>query len=238
MKNVYIDEHLSITKSCHCVKCETESLFVRFSHNNVSFIVGGIYWHPDGNSSHFVKDLDRSSENIGNDVTTILTGDLNIDIFKIENEITLEYVSTLRSYCFLPYITLPSRITEYSATCIDHIFIKYAKNSRSQPTSTLSGMFYCDITDHLPCFVSLKCNLCVDNANRPKVRLLGDKNCRKFKELMESYDWNTIYLSSPDLYRSFISVANVFTKFRFQWWHFPVQELETSHELRRDWKKA
>ena len=31
MENVYIDEHLSITKSCHCVKRETESLFVRFT---------------------------------------------------------------------------------------------------------------------------------------------------------------------------------------------------------------
>ena len=180
MENVYIDEHLSITKSCHCVKCETESLFVRFTHNNVSFIVGEIYRHPNGKSSHFVKDLDRSLENIGNDVTTILTGDLNIDIIKIENEITLEYVSTLMSYGYLPYITLPSRITEYSATCIDHIFIKYAKNSRLQQTNTLYYMFYCDITDHLPCFVSLKCNLCVDNANRPKARLFGDKNCRKF----------------------------------------------------------
>ena len=98
MENVYIDEHLSITKSCHCVKCETESLFVWFTHNNVSFIVGGIYRHPNGNSSHFIKDLDRSLENIGNDVTTILTGDLSIDIIKIENEIILEYVSTLMSY--------------------------------------------------------------------------------------------------------------------------------------------
>ena len=68
--------------------------------------VGGIYRHPNGNSSHFVKDL----ENIGNDVTTILTGDLNIDMIKIENEITLGYVSTLMSYGYLPYITLPSGI--------------------------------------------------------------------------------------------------------------------------------
>ena len=80
MENVYIDEHLSITKSCHYVKCETDSLFVRFTQNNVSFIVDGIYRHHNGNSSHFVKDLDRSLKNIGNDVTTILTGDLNIDI--------------------------------------------------------------------------------------------------------------------------------------------------------------
>ena len=60
MENVYIDEHFSITKSCHCVKCEIKSLFVRFTHNNVSFIVDGIDKHPNGNSSHFVKDLDRS----------------------------------------------------------------------------------------------------------------------------------------------------------------------------------
>ena len=50
------------------------------------------------------------------------------------------------SYGYLPYITLPSRITEYSATCIDHIFVKYAKNHMPQIAGTLSGMFYCDIT--------------------------------------------------------------------------------------------
>ena len=76
-------------------------------------------------------------------------------------------------------------------------------------------MFYCDITDHLPCFVSLKCNLCVDNANRSKARLFGDKKCRKFKELMKSYDWITLYLSSPDLYRSFISVVKRFYEISF-----------------------
>ena len=69
MENVYIDEHLSITKLCHYVKCEIESLFdLRFTYNNesiftynnVSFIAGWIYRHPNQNSSHFVKDLDRS----------------------------------------------------------------------------------------------------------------------------------------------------------------------------------
>ena len=134
------------------------------------------------------------------------------------------------SYGYLPYITLPSRITEYSATCIDHIFIRYAKNSRSQPTNTLSGMFYCDITDHLRCFVSLKCNLCVDNVNRPKARLFGDKNCRKFKELMEYYDWNALYLSSPYLYRSFISVVK-----RFYEISFPMVTLSRSRMREKPW---
>ena len=47
-------------KTCHCVKCKTESLFVRLIYNNVSFIVGWIYRHPNRNSSNFVNDLDRS----------------------------------------------------------------------------------------------------------------------------------------------------------------------------------
>ena len=32
---------------------------------------------------------------------------------------------------------------------------------------------------------------------------------------MESYDWNTLYLSSPDLYRSFISVVKRFYEISF-----------------------
>ena len=64
----------------------------------------------------------------------------------------------------------------------------------------------------------------------PKARLFGDKNCRKFKELMESYDWNTLYLSSPDLYRSFISVVK-----RFYEISFPMVTLSRSRMRGKPW---
>ena len=43
--------------------------------------------------------------------TTVLAGDINIDIIKFSNEDVVSYVSTLMSFKYIPYITQPSRIT-------------------------------------------------------------------------------------------------------------------------------
>ena len=37
---------------------------------------------------------------------------------------------------------------------------------------------------------SLKCNNYIDNNDRPKVRLYGEKNCEKFVERMNSVQWD------------------------------------------------
>ena len=91
---------------------------------NVPRIVGGIYRHPNGNVSHFISDLEAVLNHIDNDKTAVLAGDLNIDIIKFSNEDVVSYVTTLMFYGYLPYMTLPSRITDFSMTCIDHIFVR------------------------------------------------------------------------------------------------------------------
>ena len=81
------------------------------------------------------------------------------------------------SYGYLPYVTLPPRITDFSTTCIDHIFIRDTNNSQRHE-EVACGIFYCDITDHLPCFVTLKrqSNFVLD---RPLTRLFGERNTSK-----------------------------------------------------------
>ena len=54
-----------------------------------------------------------------------MLGDMNVDIIKFSDDRdTLQYVTTMMSHKHLPYITMPTRLTPYSATCIDHIFMK------------------------------------------------------------------------------------------------------------------
>ena len=109
----------------------------------------------------------------------IWAGDISIDIIKYDNAETLEYLTTLLSNRFLPYITLPTRITEYPATCINHMFIKVSNRDRILYENILAGILYCDIKDHLPCVVSLRCINYIDDNDRPKVRLYGEKKSRK-----------------------------------------------------------
>ena len=105
-------------------KCEIETLFIQFEFLNEDYVVGGIYRHPNGNTAHFIDDLETAIGKLKDNVTVILAGDINIDIIKLENEKTMAYLTTLLSNRFFPFITLPTRITDFSATCIDHIFVK------------------------------------------------------------------------------------------------------------------
>ena len=118
---------------------------------------------------------------IAND-KTVLAGDMNIYIIKFPNEDDISYVKTLMSYGYLPYITLLSRITDFSMTCIDHIFVRLIR--REKVHNILSGYFYCDINDHLASFTSIKHNKTYCKDERPMTRLFGEKNIAYFVQGM------------------------------------------------------
>ena len=215
--DVCVMDELNIGKSCRCPRCENESIFLKLTYCKRDFIVGGICRHPNGNVKHFVSDLEVSLDKIPDGISAILAGDINIDIIKYNNEETVHYLTTLLSCRFLPYITLPTRITEYSATCIDHIFVKLSKTSRAIYSDILAGMLYCDITDHLPCFVSLKCIDYINMNEIPKVRLYGERNCQIFVEMMTTKQWDSLYTENVDWYTAFINCVKSFYEQSFPW---------------------
>ena len=154
LANMGLLDEITIVLECDCTKCEVASLFVEFMFNGAMYTIGGIYRHPNDNVSHFVSGLECVLHKINTNRTTILAGDINIDIIKFSNEEVMSYMSTLMSFKYPPYITVPSRITQLSTTCIDHIFMK--TSHKDKVLNIMSGLFYCEITDHLPCFLSLK----------------------------------------------------------------------------------
>ena len=133
------------------------------------------------------------------------------------------------SYGYLPYITLATRITDLSATCIDHIFIRDTSRYSERHTEIFAGILYCDITDHLPCFFTLICyNSHADE--KPYVRLYGEKNTLKFKELMQNVSWGAIYTDGSDWYDNFINL--VYTKFQQS---FPLVRLSMKRAKDKPW---
>ena len=129
-----------------------ESIFLKIvfpSKSNV--IVGCIYKHPCMSIDEF-NDLispvfqKTSSEN----KTLFILGDFNIDLINCStNEKTSEFFNLVSSYNLLPYITLPTRITNRSRTLIDNIF------SNSTNSNTISGNLTSTVSDHLPQFLIL-----------------------------------------------------------------------------------
>ena len=123
-------EDLKITRTCDCDRCQMEDIWVEIKTGNENFILSAIYRHPNGNVEHFTNDLKESFSKLKIKHTCIMVGDINIDLMKHDNNMTLDYFTTLSSYNFMPYISTPTRITDSSATLIDHIFFKLGRNHR------------------------------------------------------------------------------------------------------------
>ncbi len=75
---------------------------------------------------------------------------------------------------FIPYITLPTRITDNSISIIDHILLKESDKLCNKITA---GNIYNNITDHLPNFILIYLHNrdSHKHTNRPMIRLYSEK---------------------------------------------------------------
>ena len=104
-------------------------------------------------------------------------------------------MSAMMSYRYSSYACLlPNRLTQFSTNGIYHIFVK--TSHKEKVLSTLCGMFYCDISDHLPCIVFLRHAKHSYAGNRPITRILDAINCSKFVQKISIENWNDKYMDS------------------------------------------
>ena len=80
----------------------------------------------------------------------LVVGDLNENLLKYnEDKQTSEYLDMLVTLGFMPIITKPTRITDHTATLIDHIYTNTPEKLMK------SGLCLADISDHLPIFCTI-----------------------------------------------------------------------------------
>ena len=128
-----------------------ESTFIEIMNPKRSnIIVGAIYKHPsmdltDFNSNYVNSLLEKISKE---QKSVFLLGDFNINLmnYNVHNP-TNEFLDSLASNSFLPYILQPTRITSHSKTLIDNIFTNI-----TLPDS-IYGNLTATISDHLPQFL-------------------------------------------------------------------------------------
>ena len=173
----------NLKNNCACTKCVIENKWISFKINNQKVILGGIYRHPKGEIDHFNTALKNTLSKIKNDTLAIILGDVNIDLLNEDDPKVNCYLSSYFENNFIPCITLPSRITNHSATLLDHIFIKSPKRLIQNKCS--SGNLITDLSDHLPnfTFLDIKTKSIKD---RPYVRLFTQANIDKFNENIKS----------------------------------------------------
>ena len=174
-----------------------ESLFIRVNTVRNRFkIIGNIYRAPGSSINEFNETLNKLLLDISYDSILSkaeevqLLGDVNINLLNFEKHNgTSDYVNTLQTHGFKSLITLPSRISEHSATLIDHI----SSNSKDLSNS-ISGLIQVHLSDHLPIFnIRLKRENSV-NKKLIRVRNMKRSNIEKFRNALLELDWSDVML--------------------------------------------
>ena len=186
-----------------------ESQFVKVKTGKSKYtIVGNIYKPPSTDIKRFNEILNNLLLKIKNDFKNaqdvILLGDININLLKhTSHNDTQHYLDTLLENGYMPLINLPTRITENSATLIDHILTNI-NDLDSLETAVITS----HISDHLPIFV-----LCQSNNKKNevpvanKVRLINDQNKKKFYNILKNQTWEDV-LSNVDPKSAFSNFFN------------------------------
>ena len=118
-----------------------------------------------------------------------IMGDINIDLLKFPNHSkTNEYLENIFSQGHIPLITKPTRVTDHSATLIDHIYA-----NKLQITTT-SGIVVTDVSDHIGIFTIIK-SLSTKTSSLNKVncfRSFKQENINIFKEKLKTIDFTPV----------------------------------------------
>ena len=130
-----------------CFKDEfNHCLTIEYTINNQKNFVTACYRSPaDNKIDVFIGKLEAVLRKCKYKST--VAGDMNLNIVNYErHRETNDYYNMFTSNGYKPVITNPTRITNETATLIDHI---WTNNIESK--SSLSYILVTDITDHLPC---------------------------------------------------------------------------------------
>ena len=106
-----------------------EGLFIRILNFKTEKVIYNVYRPPKDNLNKetiqlFIDELNPILSEINkSNSTIILVGDFNINLLKItEKSIIREYLEFIINHGLFPNLTLPTRISDNSATMIDNIF--------------------------------------------------------------------------------------------------------------------
>jgi len=97
---------------------------------------------------------------------------------------------------FIPLTFAPTRVTDTSATAIDHFYLNM-KSSNHHSMNISTGNISFDISDHLVNYLILNFEKkpC-ETKNRPFIRIFSKKSKQTFYDNVRSYKWDALFYNS------------------------------------------
>ena len=164
-----------------------------------SLVIGSVYRPPRQNVDQiklFSNEIIQLIDTFSHFRYVVIGGDFNIDLLKYkENSHINDYLETLITNCFIPSITLPTRLTETSATLIDNFLTKLTNSN----LSFTAGVLIQKISDHLPYFIALDVFKIQQNAVKyVRVTSKTAESMAKLKEYLQNKNILSILDCHPD----------------------------------------
>ena len=192
-----------------------ESLFIEIISPSAKNTVLGTIYRPNTEPKADIDIFSKSLFDIMDIIAEehkhgIIMGDMNIDLLKFQSHTnTCNYLDNLFSHGFLPTITKPTRVTQSSATLIDHFY------TNDIPGNGSSGIIINDVADHFGTFYISKSNISHENPTYNTYRSFSDTNISTFENNLDQCNFNTILqMTCPnDAYKEFMNLyKNAFEK--------------------------
>ena len=184
-----------------CMYDFIECLTVQVSGLSNSLSVVGVYRPPSGDIDMFFEYIYSNLLEYSNSRSMLIGGDLNIDILESSN-ISDRLMNIFNSYNFYPLVTVPTRVTDNSSKCIDHIWYNSFNVNHS-------GCFVNDITDHFLIYTSLNFS-CNKSFARVKFRDHSEMQINllklKFDSIVNSFYENRVHLDVNERCQLFIEM--------------------------------
>lgn len=197
-----------------------EFLFIKISVKTQpgiikTVIVGNIYRSPSAKIDKFKEQLDTylSQLNRHKNKSITLVGDFNVDLLNHDTDIHGQNLINLaESYGFVQVVSLPTRLTDHSATLIDHI---YTNSIHAVSTSRVITL---DISDHFGTYVCISLDpnfIREENSTNShdeyvNFRKFTATNMATFTELINGENWDTVYAekTTEEMFETFLDKYN------------------------------
>ena len=129
---------------------DAEICSVRLFTDSKTYNIIGVYRPPDRSVACFIDLFFRTINDAEiSKNPTVIIGDFNIDMCVTNPpDSTNTYIDEFRALHFVPYITVPTRVTDSTASLIDHLWFNMLFPCRA-------GVLSVQISDHYPIFVSV-----------------------------------------------------------------------------------
>ena len=164
-----------------------ESVFIELvREGRKNDIIGVVYRPPGGNLVEFNKEMASVLSLTKNDSCYIM-GDFNVDLLKVDTHApTTEFMGEFTTEGFFPLISLPTRLTDTTATLIDNIW------TNNISLQSRSGLVTVRISDHLPVFSFIERPVDTEDRSggRNQRRKVTEHRIVKFAEELEAWSFD------------------------------------------------